>query len=91
MNIPKELVLMIEIMLENGRAVSQVDTTYMGHVKRKMRRIERLLYFREWAIVLRDRTGDPVYFEMIWRTFCRLRDLGVVVCSVGVENQRKTP
>ena len=57
--------------------------------KLRFRRIEQLLYFREWAIALRNRTGNPVYFDMILRTFYLLRDLGVVVTDVGVENYRK--
>lgn len=89
MDIPKELEPMIEIMLENGRAVSQVDTTYIGQVKRKMRRIERLLYYLEWYHRLwtqnRTSTHCQHYWLMQLKTYSKLRDLGHAISDVSCQ------
>ena len=58
---------------------------------KKFRRIERLLYFREWAIRLMQKTRNPVYYDMIVSTYRKLRDFGVVVSDVGSENPKENP
>ena len=49
-------------------------------------RIERLLYFREWAIHLATTTNEQVYVQMMFSTWRKLYDLGVILSDVGKDN-----
>ena len=63
----------------------QPNTRQAPHTQaHRFRRIEQLCYFREWAIVLMHETRDPVYFDMVYLTFKKLRDMKVVLTDVGV-------
>ena len=65
--------------MKNFDSIMPWDTMFdYSDLMRKLRRIERLLYFREWAVILRDKTGDPIYFDMLNDIFNRLWDMGVV-------------
>ena len=52
----------------------------------KFERIERLLYFREWAIALAIKTQKKEYVEMMIDTWSKLYDLGLIVTDVGADN-----
>ena len=54
-------------------------------MKPKYRRIEKLLYFREWAIHLSIKTQKNVYLQMILDTNRKLRKLGVIATNVDKE------
>ena len=53
---------------------------------KKFRRIEKLLYFREWAIALYYKTHNQEYMRMMIDTWKELYKLGVIVADVGIEN-----
>ena len=53
--------------------------------KMKYRRIEKLLYFREWAIHLSIKTQKKVYLKMMLDTYRELRKLGIVATDVSKE------
>ena len=70
--------------MKNFDSIMPWDTMFdYSDLMRKLRRIERLLYFREWAVILRDKTGSPIYFDMLNDIFNRLWDMGVVLPDIG--------
>ena len=52
----------------------------------KYERIERLLYFREWAIYLATTTKKDIYVKMMFDTWRKLYDLGLILSDVGTDN-----
>ena len=54
-------------------------------MKMKYKRIEQILYFREWAIHLTIKTQKKVYLQMMLDTYKELRKLHVVATDVSRE------
>ena len=51
-------------------------------------RIERLLYFREWAIALAYKTQKKEYFRMMIDTWKKLVQLRLIASDACIENPR---
>ena len=80
-------------MLEQNIPIKRIQKFARNMVPRpniyqnKFRRIEQLLYFREWAISLAMKYSNPVYTRLMIKTWNELYDLGVIVTDVGVETK----
>ena len=53
--------------------------------RQHMQYIEKLLYFREWALLLHKRTRNAIYYQMNLNIYHKLRNAGVICSDVGVE------